>query len=90
MVRNEWADGLRGFTIDQIRRGLLVCRDNHNWPPSIAEFRDACQATADWEHKGQAYKISRKDRLIESDQSKKAKRANALEFSRKMKELGLK
>ena len=89
LVRDEWAHGLDGIPVEHISRGLRVCRDEMQWPPSIAEFRDACQNTTDWEHKSESYKIVRKDRLIDSDERKEKRKAARAAFLHEMKAKGL-
>ena len=36
----EWAEGLRGMTADQVKTGLATW--GGEWPPSLPEFRGAC------------------------------------------------
>lgn len=38
----EWSEGLNGITRKAIKEALSYCRDNLEWPPSIAEFRRIC------------------------------------------------
>lgn len=38
----EWQLGLHGLSGEQIKRGIAHCRQHATWPPSIAEFRQAC------------------------------------------------
>lgn len=38
----DWAEGLRGLNAEDIKFGISYCRDNLEWPPSIAEFRKSC------------------------------------------------
>ncbi len=37
----EWAEGLSGYTSDDIARGLDIWRED--WPPSLPEFQKACR-----------------------------------------------
>lgn len=37
----EWGKGLSDLQDAQIGRAIEVCRNEHKWPPSIAEFRQA-------------------------------------------------
>ena len=39
-----WAEALSGFDGDQIKIGLDYCKDNHQWPPTCAEFKAACKS----------------------------------------------
>ena len=39
-----WAEALAGFDGDQIKIGLDYCKDNHQWPPTCAEFKAACKS----------------------------------------------
>jgi hypothetical protein len=38
-TKQEWAEGLQGMTGEEIKKALKKCREEFNWPPSIAEFR---------------------------------------------------
>lgn len=40
-MANEWAEGLAGLTGEQIKAGIVHCRANLKWSPTIAEFREA-------------------------------------------------
>ena len=39
-----WAEALAGMQPDEIKAGLDYCRDNHQWPPTCAEFKAACKS----------------------------------------------
>jgi hypothetical protein len=40
-----WRAGMAGITIDQLRHGFeALILKNHDWPPSLPEFRKLCQA----------------------------------------------
>ena len=54
----EWSEGLAGLTGEQIKKGLTTWASE--WPPSLPEFRAACEGSEDWQHKGAAYVESRK------------------------------
>jgi hypothetical protein len=58
MAINEWSEGLAGLTGEQIKKGLTDWQEP--WPPSLPEFRAACEGSSDWEHKSEAYKETRK------------------------------
>ncbi|MCX8018316.1 MAG: replication protein P [Rhodocyclaceae bacterium] len=49
--RIAWAEGLAaaGVTPDEVKRGLFVCANRHPWPPSLAEFIQACRPPIDAE-----------------------------------------
>lgn len=40
---NEWAEALINIPPEAIKEAINYCRDNLEWPPSIAEFRKYCQ-----------------------------------------------
>lgn len=40
---HDWAEGLAGIGGLQIKEALLHCRNNLEWPPSLAEFRRICE-----------------------------------------------
>lgn len=42
MAYQDWAEGLRGLTADEIKHGISVSRDTCHWAPSIAQFRQFC------------------------------------------------
>lgn len=89
MVRREWVAGLKGFDVEQIKRGIEVCRNEHAWPPSISEFRDACQVTSDWEHEGEAYKTFNRKSLLSSDARDTKRKELRAKFLADMKARGL-
>lgn len=37
-----WGQGLANVTAEQIKHGLEYTTKNHEWPPTLAEFRAAC------------------------------------------------
>lgn len=39
-----WAEALAGFDGEEVKTGLDYCRDNHQWPPTCAEFKAACKS----------------------------------------------
>lgn len=39
----EWAEGLKGINVTVIKDSLEYCKQNVEWPPSIAEFRNICE-----------------------------------------------
>lgn len=41
MSMQEWAEGLADMNGDEVKAALAYCRDELEWPPSIAEFRKA-------------------------------------------------
>lgn len=45
-VSAEWRAGIDGMSGEKIKRALTHCRLNCQWPPSIAEFRDAATGGA--------------------------------------------
>ena len=50
----EWAEGLGGYTGEQIKKGLDSL--NNEWPPSLPEFQKACgKITKSWQHNSPAY-----------------------------------
>lgn len=52
LARREWAEGLEDLSEEAMGRATQYCRDNLDWPPSIAEFRRAAQESS----KRQMYK----------------------------------
>lgn len=54
MLRSEWAKGIEGLTGEEIKAGIDHCRSHCNWPPSIAEFRQACHGGANAEQRAYA------------------------------------
>jgi len=58
MFETEWAEGLAGLSGDDIRCGIAWVRDNSDWPPSISEFRSACQAGMTAEQRAFAARLS--------------------------------
>jgi hypothetical protein len=45
LIANEWTDALAGKSRQTIKQGLSKARQALTWPPSIAEFLQACQGT---------------------------------------------
>ena len=39
----QWSEGLAGIKPSTIKEALAYCRNNLDWPPSIAEFRRICE-----------------------------------------------
>jgi len=71
----EWGKRLEGLTGEQIRHGLDAWEGE--WPPTADEFRQCCLgATADWEHKGAAYRLIDKSHRLENTASPETARAN--------------
>lgn len=54
MLRSEWAKGISGLTGEEIKAGIDHCRSHCVWPPSIAEFRQACKGGANAEQRAYA------------------------------------
>lgn len=54
MLRSEWAKGISGLTGEEIKAGIDHCRSHCVWPPSIAEFRQACHGGANAEQRAYA------------------------------------
>jgi hypothetical protein len=42
-IAEEWTDALAGLSRQAIKRGLAKARQTLTWPPTIAEFLQACQ-----------------------------------------------
>ena len=43
----EWGRSLAGYSMDDIKRGLDKCVDEHpSWPPTIGEFKQLCKPDA--------------------------------------------
>ena len=83
---DEWRHGLKNMTGEQVKKGLEYCREQYQWPPSIAEFRNACLGEPDWEHRGEAYKTFKKDRLLSSDARDAKRKKSRAKFLAEMKE----
>ena len=60
----EWQQALGDLKPAQIRTAIDYCRDNLQWPPSIAEFRKAAHGGGEWQHTGGAYRITNPARLL--------------------------
>lgn len=39
-----WAEGLAGITGDEMKYGLEILARQHEWPPTLMEFRACCKA----------------------------------------------
>lgn len=39
-----WGESLGGLDGEQVKHGLLYCQKNHPFPPTVGEFRAACEA----------------------------------------------
>ena len=67
-LAHEWAEGLAGLQVDEIKRGIERAREACRWPPSIAEFRALCLGGADDTvariQRGEAYRILTPSRLL--------------------------
>ncbi len=37
------------ITVEDVARGIKVCRSTHDWPPSLAEFLKCCRVKVDYE-----------------------------------------
>lgn len=53
----EWAKGISGLTGEEIKAGIDHCREYSSWPPSIAEFRQACKGGANAEQRAYAARV---------------------------------
>jgi len=64
LALDEWGRGLAGLTAEDMRRGLDSW--NGDWPPSLPEFRKACQKQKEehWQHRGAAYQLYVSDRRL--------------------------
>jgi len=62
LSRAEWTDAISALSAEELRRGIITCRDTHAWPPSIAEFLTA--ARQGHEHHTAAYRIVDPARLL--------------------------
>jgi len=62
LSRAEWADAISALSAEELRRGIITCRDTYAWPPSIAEFLTA--ARQGHEHHTAAYRIVDPARLL--------------------------
>lgn len=47
-VKATWADGLLGYSVDEIKRGLAECL-KHDWPPTLPQFLKLCRPAMDYE-----------------------------------------
>lgn len=43
LIANEWREALAGLSRQAIQQGLSKTRQSLAWPPTIAEFLQACQ-----------------------------------------------
>ena len=47
-AERDWGRELAGFTVDDIKRGLDKCVDDHpSWPPTVGEFKKLCMVSAE-------------------------------------------
>ena len=51
LFKNEWQEALAGMTAQQIKTGIEYSRTRHKWPPTIAEFIEACHEGANLEQR---------------------------------------
>lgn len=85
----EWGKGLAGLTGEQIGAGLDRCRRETEWPPTIAQFRKLATEPAEgWQHRGEAYRIMDKSRLLPKPAPDMEKGRAAFGYMRKL--LGMK
>jgi len=74
----EWSQGLAGLSGEQIKFGLDSLTDE--WPPSLPAFRAACLGKGlnefGLDYVPECYREKKRERLIESDESKEKKRAS--------------
>jgi hypothetical protein len=47
-VKSTWADGLSGYSVEEIRRGLAECM-KLDWPPTLPQFLKLCRPAMDYE-----------------------------------------
>lgn len=47
-IKREWAEGLAGFSRDELVEGMRASLDRE-WPPNLAEFRACCRPAPDYE-----------------------------------------
>lgn len=49
--REAWAEAFseEGITFDEIKRGIVTCRKQYDWAPSLPEFIKACRPALDYE-----------------------------------------
>lgn len=47
-IKREWAEGLAGFSRDELVEGMRTSLDRE-WPPNLAEFRACCRPAPDYE-----------------------------------------
>jgi hypothetical protein len=59
VLAGEWAEGIAGLTGEQIKTGIDRCRTTMAWPPSIAEFRSACEGGSTPEQRAYAERAER-------------------------------
>jgi len=58
LAKKEWASGLSDVELPQIKLAFdRIKRSGSSFPPSLPKFLSYCKADADWEHRGQAYKL---------------------------------
>ena len=66
LVSAEWANGLAGLSGADLKRGIEHCRAHLAWPPSISEFRAACQDHATPEQRAYAARAAEAQPLLAS------------------------
>ncbi len=92
-VADEWLIGLRGYSKDQIKRGLDDWQEE--WPPTLPEFKKACEGKLKGNHGGRDFTPQAMrgpepvpmDKRLESDQSKEEKRKLAEKRKAKFKQM---
>ena len=69
---HEWSEALGGLTGDQIKNGLANLDDE--WPPSAISFRRLCEGKGingfGLDYVPECYRETKREKLIESDESK--------------------
>lgn len=48
VVKDTWAKSLAGFSVREVRQGLVACREKP-WPPTLPEFLLLCRPKPDYE-----------------------------------------
>lgn len=46
--KSTWADGLQGYSVDEIKRGLAECM-KFDWPPTLPQFLKMCRPAMDYD-----------------------------------------
>lgn len=65
-MADEWAEGLKRLTGEDIKRGIDHCRQEMPWPPAIAEFRKACLCGSTVEQRAFAARAEREQLALPS------------------------